>query len=73
MDPLLQNFHKLTYLFVGRIQSLESCWTDDLILVGFQFSSVTQLCQTLCAPMDCSTPGLPVHHQLTELAQTHSH
>ena len=35
-----------------------------------QFSSVTQSCQTLCNPMNCSTPGLPVHHQLPELAQT---
>ena len=42
-------------------------------LLGHQFSSVAQLCQTLCDPMDCSTPGLPVHHQLTELAQTHVH
>ena len=38
----------------------------------FQFSSVTQSCPTLCDPMDCSTPGLPVHHQLPELAQTHT-
>ena len=38
-----------------------------------QFSSVAQLCQTLCDPMDCSTPGLPVHHQLLEFAQTHVH
>ena len=38
-----------------------------------QFSSVAQLCLTLCDPMDCSTPGFPVHHQLTELAQTHVH
>ena len=38
-----------------------------------QFSSVTQLCLTLCDPMDCSTPDLPVHHQLPELAQTHVH
>ena len=36
-----------------------------------QFSSVAQLCLTLCNPMDCSTPGLPVHHQLPELTQTH--
>ena len=36
-----------------------------------QFSSVTQSCLTLCDPMDSSTPGLPVHHQLSELAQTH--
>ena len=35
------------------------------------FSSVIQSCPTLCDPMDCSTPGFPVHHQLLELAQTH--
>ena len=38
-----------------------------------QFSWVTQLCLTLCDPMDCSTPGLPVHHQLPEPTQTHVH
>ena len=38
-----------------------------------QFSSVTQSCPTLCDPMDSSTPGFPVHHQLPELAQTHVH
>ena len=38
-----------------------------------QFSSVAQLCPTLCDPMDCSTSGLPVHHQLPELTQTHVH
>ena len=37
------------------------------------FSSVTQSCPTLCDPMDCSTPGFPVHHQLLELALTHVH
>ena len=36
-------------------------------------SSVAQSCPTLCDPMDCSTPGLPVHHQLPELTQTHVH
>ena len=36
-----------------------------------QFSSVTQSCPTLCDPMNCSTPGLPVHHQLLEFTQTH--
>ena len=36
-----------------------------------QFSSVAQLCLTLCNPMDCSMPGLPVHHQLVEFTQTH--
>jgi len=38
-----------------------------------QFSSVTQSCSTLCDPMNRSTPGLPVHHQLLELTQTHVH
>ena len=38
-----------------------------------QFNSVAQLCPTLCNPMDCSIPGLPVHHQLQEFTQTHVH
>ena len=38
-----------------------------------QFSSVAQSCSTLCEPMNCSTPGLPVHHQLPEFTQTHVH
>ena len=38
-----------------------------------QFSSVSQSSLTLCSPMDCSTPGLPVHHQLPEFTQTHAH
>ena len=40
---------------------------------GHQFSSVSQPCLTLCDPMNCSTPGLPVHHQLLEFTQTHVH
>ena len=38
-----------------------------------QFSSVAQSCPTLCNPMNSSTPGLPVHHQLPEFTQTHIH
>ena len=38
-----------------------------------QFSSVAQSCPTLCDPMNCSTPGLPVHHHLLEFTQTHVH
>ena len=38
-----------------------------------QFSSVIQACPTLCDPMNCSMPGLPVHHQLPEFTQTHVH
>ena len=40
---------------------------------SFQFSSVSQSCLTLCDHMDCSTPGLPVHHQLPEFTQSHVH
>ena len=40
---------------------------------GDQFSSVAQLCPTLWDPMNCSMPGLPVHHQLLEFTQTHVH
>ena len=43
------------------------------VYVSVQFSSVTQLCPTLCDPMNCSTPGLRVHHQLPEFTQTHIH
>ena len=38
-----------------------------------QIRSVTQSCLTLCNPMNCSTPGLPVHHQLPEFTKTHVH
>ena len=41
------------------------------ISTSVQFSSVAQLCPTLCDPMNCSTPGLPLHHQLPEFTQTH--
>ena len=44
------------------------CFT---VIEHFQFSSVAQSCPTLCDPMNCSTPGLPVHHQLPEFTQTH--
>ena len=45
----------------------------DLWFSSVQFSSVTQSCLTLCNPMNHSTPGLPVHHQLLEFTQTHVH
>ena len=43
----------------------------DSLYLSHQFSSVTQSCPTLCEPMDCSTPSLPVHCQLLEFPQTH--
>ena len=44
-----------------------------IVLSSVQFGSVTQLCPTLCDPMNHSMPGLPVHHQLPEFTQTHIH
>ena len=51
----------------------EICIKYYYIGTSVQFSSVTQSCPTICEPKECSTPGLPVHHQLPELAQTHYH
>ena len=44
-----------------------------MLKCSVQLCSVTQSCLTLYNPMDCSTPGFPVHHQLPEFAQTHVH
>ena len=44
-----------------------------MLYISSCVSSVAQSCLTLCNPMDCNTPGLPVYHQLLELAQTHVH
>ena len=48
-------------------------WEDPLEKGMVQFSSAAQSCPTLCNPMNRSTPGLPVHHQLPESTQTHVH
>ena len=45
--------------------------SEKILVYISQFSSVTQSCPTICDPMDCSTPGLPVYHQLLEFTQTH--
>ena len=47
--------------------------SSKLWFSSVQFSSVAQSCLTLCDPMDCSTPGLPVYHQHPEFTQTHVH
>ena len=49
------------------------CGQEPLQFSSVQFSSVAQSCPTLCNPMNCSTPGLPIHHQLPEFTQTHVH
>ena len=61
-EPKLRAFYLVSSLTLFR----------NKVTTSVQFSSVTQSCPTLCDPMDCSTPGLPVHHQLLELTQTHA-
>ena len=48
-------------------------WTFIKSFSSVQFSSVAQSCLTLCDPVNCSMPGLPVHHQFPEFTQTHVH
>ena len=55
---------------MDNLEGMERCSAQ---LSSVQFSSVTQSCPTLCEPMNRSMPGLPVHHQLLEFTQTHTH
>ena len=58
-------------MFLG---SLLECWEGFIHMkYNNQFSSVAQLCPSLCNSMNCRTPGLPVHHQLPESTQAHIH
>ena len=57
----------------GSYQKLQQSRERRFSLTPSQFSSVIQSCLTLCDPMNCSMPGLPVHHQLPEFTQTHVH
>ena len=57
------NIHYFNFLFIGNV----------IFISSVQFSSVSQLCPTLCDLIHCSTPGLPVHHQLPEFTKTHMH
>ena len=57
----------------GRFFTTRTTWEAHLMFSSVQFSSFAQLCPTLCDPMNHSTPGLPVHHQLLEFTQTHVH
>ena len=60
-------------LMVSRGAACSSSLLPGIYPGSVQFSSITQLCPTLCDPMNPSTPGLPVHHQLLEFTQTHVH
>ena len=55
------------------VVSVSAIYRCDHIISSVHFSSVAQSCPTLCDPMNRSTPGLLVHHQLPELTQTHIH
>ena len=57
--------------FSSEFQFLKDIFSVLSLLPRIQFSSVTQSCPTLCNPMNHSTPGLPIHHQLPEFTQTH--
>ena len=62
-----KNLRRKFSVFFSRAQS------HQLHHCSVQFSSVAQSCLTLCDPMNCSMPCLPVHHQLLEFTQTHVH
>ena len=67
-------FTATLFTWVKQNSSLIDKWIKKIYISYIsQFSSVAQSCLTLCDPMDCSTPGLPVHHQLPEFTQTHVH
>ena len=72
MRSVFTSFHFVTFFkiyFRGK-----KIWPRIIATsVDIQFSSVAQSCMTLCYPMHCSTPGLPVHRQHPELTQTHPH
>ena len=83
LSSIRSSVYIISQCFPGDSVSKESaCNAGDPSLIpglgrspgeGYGFSSVPHSCLTLCNPMNCSTPGLPVHHQLPESTQTHVH
>ena len=74
-DNLEEGIHKYSNIWHShlRLPIFRPMRNKFLFFISLQFNSVTQSCPTLCHPMNCSTPGLPVHHQLPEFTQTHVH
>ena len=68
-----QNIRKLSSLTTYDSKQWSEIWMQAINFQRLQFNLVTQWCPTLCDPMNRSTPGLPVHHQLPEFTQTHVH
>ena len=74
MSLLLNTLSRFVIAFLPRSKHLYSSPNHlNQKILSVQFSSVTQSCPTLCKPMECSTPGLPLHQQLLEPTQTHGH
>ena len=82
MHPLTPPHPAITFKVWIWVRRVWYCWLKWRVWIiylshpfakDFQFSSVTQLCPTLCNPMNCSMPGLPVYHQIPEFIQTHVH
>ena len=71
------NIIKLWYIYYFPTSLLSIiCWTEaqrSKKLAQVTYSAIMEQCPTLCDPMNCSTPGLPVHHQLPEFIQTYIH
>ena len=67
-NTTVQKHHRTLQISIDEVG-----YGSPLYPVSIQFSSVAQSCLTLCHPMNRSTPGLPVHHQLPESTQTHTH
>ena len=69
-ESVLMRWMKLGPIIQSEVSQKEK---HQYSISSVQFTSVTQFCLTLCDPMNRSTPGLPVHHQLSEFTQTHVH
>ena len=67
-NPGIKPASLISPALVGLFFTISATWEAQF---NHQFSSVAQLCSTLCDPMNCSMPGLRVHHQLPEFTQTH--
>ena len=72
-EPLCRSLSNPWFLLVFHFHIVTTFYRIYNINNSVQFSSVAQSCPTLCNPMECSMPGLPVHHQLPELTQIHVH
>ena len=75
-DFILKNFYILQFWkIIMLILNSSLTYIVCVLFLSFsvQFSSVTKSCPTLCNPMNCRTPALPVHHHLPEFTQTHVH